>query len=103
MGSKLKINIADIQSLVKSDENYDLNELIDSCLSLNKKKTLSILNENNFNQEDNIRILKIFLHKLKRLKNLLSQNKKNNKGRITFEYKDLDQLNKIVDIIKSNY
>ena len=31
------------------------------------------------------------------------KNKKNNKGKITFEYKDLDQLNKIIDIIKSNY
>jgi len=35
--------------------------------------------------------------------NVAIQNKKNNKGKITFEYKDLDQLNKIVDIIKSNY
>ena len=26
-----------------------------------------------------------------------------NKGKISFEYKDLDQLNKIIDIIKSNY
>ena len=31
------------------------------------------------------------------------KNKKNNKGKISFEYKDLDQLNKIIDIIKSNY
>ena len=31
------------------------------------------------------------------------KNKKNNKGRIIFEYKDLDQLNKIIEIIKSNY
>ena len=31
------------------------------------------------------------------------QNNKRNKGRISFEYKDLDQLNKIIDIIKSNY
>ena len=31
------------------------------------------------------------------------QNNKRNKGKISFEYKDLDQLNKIVDIIKSNY
>ena len=30
-------------------------------------------------------------------------NKKNNKGRISFEYADLDQLNKIIDIIKNNY
>jgi len=35
--------------------------------------------------------------------NVAIQNKKNNKGKITFEYKDLDQLNKIIDIIKSNY
>jgi len=30
-------------------------------------------------------------------------NSKRNKGKISFEYKDLDQLNKIIDIIKSNY
>jgi len=35
--------------------------------------------------------------------NVFIKNKKNNKGIITFEYKDLDQLNKIIDIIKSNY
>ena len=31
------------------------------------------------------------------------QNNKRNKGKISFEYKDLNQLNKIIDIIKSNY
>ena len=30
-------------------------------------------------------------------------NKKNNTGSISFEYKDLDQLNRIIDVIKSNY
>ena len=35
--------------------------------------------------------------------NVAIQNKKNNKGKITFEYKDLDQFNKIIHIIKSNY
>ena len=30
-------------------------------------------------------------------------NKKNNKGSITFEYSDLEQLNKIIDIIKDYY
>jgi len=34
---------------------------------------------------------------------VLIKNKKNNKGSINFEYKDIDQLNKIIDIIKSNY
>ena len=31
------------------------------------------------------------------------QNSKRNKGKISFEYKDLDQLNKIIEIIKSYY
>ena len=31
------------------------------------------------------------------------QNNKRNKGKISFEYKDLNQLNKIIEIIKSNY
>ena len=35
--------------------------------------------------------------------NVEIKNNKRNKGKITFEYKDLDQLNKIIDIIKSNY
>ena len=35
--------------------------------------------------------------------NVEIKNKKNNKGKITFEYKDLDQLNKIIDIVKLNY
>jgi len=35
--------------------------------------------------------------------NVFIKNKKNNTGSLIFEYKDLDQLNKIIDIIKSNY
>ena len=35
--------------------------------------------------------------------NVNIQNNKRNKGKISFEYKDLDQLNKIIDIIKTNY
>ena len=35
--------------------------------------------------------------------NVEIKNKKNNKGKISFEYKDLDQLNRIIDIIKINY
>jgi ParB family chromosome partitioning protein len=31
------------------------------------------------------------------------KNKKNNTGSIVIEYKDLDQLNKIIEIIKTNY
>ena len=35
--------------------------------------------------------------------NVSIKNNKNNKGSITFAYHDIDQLNKIIDIIKSNY
>ncbi len=35
--------------------------------------------------------------------NVEIKNKKNNKGTIVFEYKNLDQLNKIIEIIKDNY
>ena len=35
--------------------------------------------------------------------NVLIKNKKNNTGTIIFEYHDTDQLNKIIDIIKTNY
>jgi ParB family chromosome partitioning protein len=35
--------------------------------------------------------------------NVKIQNKKNNKGKITFEYNDLEQLNKIIEIVKKYY
>ena len=35
--------------------------------------------------------------------NVIIKNKKNNKGSIIIEYNDIDQLNKIIEILKSNY
>ena len=35
--------------------------------------------------------------------NVTITNKKNNSGTITFEYKDLEQLDKLIDTIKKNY
>ena len=35
--------------------------------------------------------------------NVLIKNKKNNTGMISFEYKDINQLNRLIDLIKSNY
>ena len=67
---KNSINTEEIIKLTNLAENYDISELIDQCLSKNKKKTINILNENNLSSEDNILILKIFLFKLKRLKKL---------------------------------
>ena len=34
---------------------------------------------------------------------VLINNKKNNTGTLKLEYKNLDQLNKIIEIIKNNY
>lgn len=68
--NKKEINIDDILKITNLAENYDISELVDSCLSKNKKKIIKILNENNFSSEDCILILRIFLSKLKRLLNL---------------------------------
>ncbi len=34
---------------------------------------------------------------------VMIKNKRNNTGLISFEYKDLDQLNRLIDVLKSNY
>tara|TARA_B100001057_G_scaffold477831_1_gene547528 strand:- start:848 stop:1846 length:999 start_codon:yes stop_codon:yes gene_type:complete len=67
-GKKIDDDI--ILKLTNLAENYNVSELVDNCLIRNKKKTLNILNENISSQEDNILILKTFLFKLKRLKQL---------------------------------
>jgi len=54
------------------------------------------------NKDTNIKDLEISVSNKIGL-NVEIKNKKNNKGKITFEYKDLDQLNKIIEIIKTNY
>jgi len=68
-----KINTENILKLTNLSENYDISELIDACINKNIKKTINILNENNFHSEDSIIILKIFLNKMKRLM-ILSKN-----------------------------
>ncbi len=65
-----KINFDEIVKLTNLSENYSFSELIDNLLSKNKKKTVSILNENVISSEDNILLLKTFLYKLKRLRQL---------------------------------
>ena len=65
--NKKKIDMTDILKITNLSENYSISELVDNCLSKNKSKILKILNENNFNSEDCIIILRTFLIKLKRL------------------------------------
>ena len=65
--NKKKIEVEDLLKLTNLSENYSASELIDSCLSRNKKKTINILNENNYALEDCILIIRTFLVKSKRL------------------------------------
>ena len=67
--SRKKIVIEDILKLTNLAENYNISELVDNCLAKNKKKTVKILNENNFSMEDAIIIIRTFLNKSKRLLN----------------------------------
>ena len=64
---KKKITNEEIIKLVNLIENFSISELVDNALAKNKTKTLNILNENNFNSEDSIIILRTFLLKLKRI------------------------------------
>ena len=65
--NKKKITTENLLKLTNLIENYSISELVDNCLAKNHKKTISILNENNFTNEDCIAITRTFLNKLKRL------------------------------------
>lgn len=56
-----------IMKLTNLSENFDLTNLIDDCLAKNKKRAFYILNENNFNSDDSIIILKLLSYKLKKI------------------------------------
>ena len=79
MGNRNKIDVKDLLKLTNLAENYSVSELIDSCLAKNKKKTINILNENNYSLEDCILIIRTFLMKSKKLLKLIeaAKNKKN--------------------------
>jgi len=74
--NKSKISLQDILKLTNLAENYNVSELIDSCLSKNKKRTIHILNENNYSLDDCILIIRSFLIKSKRLTKLSKEIKR---------------------------
>ena len=69
--NKKNINMDQIMKLTNLAENYNVSELIDSYLAANFKKTINILNENNFSIEDCMLITRTLLAKSKRLYKLL--------------------------------
>ena len=71
------ISSGEVLRLTDLAENYNVSELLDSCLSKNSKKTINILNENNFALEDCILIIRSFSIKIKRLHKIHKEFKKN--------------------------
>ena len=76
--SKKNINLEDVQKLTNLAENYTVFELSDNYLAKNSKKVSRILNENNYNSDDCILILRTILNKSKRLLKLKNEIDKNN-------------------------
>jgi len=77
MKTRKSISIDEILKLTDLAENYNVTELLDSCLNKNSKKTINILNENNFTLEDCILIIRSFSIKLKRLQKIHQEYQKN--------------------------
>ena len=73
-----QINEEKILKLINLIENHDISELINHYLIKNKKKVISILNENNFTNDECIIIARTFLNKAKRLNMLCNSYKENN-------------------------
>ena len=72
------LNTENISKLINLSENHSISSLIDNCLVKNKRKIINILNENNFNNEDCIQIIRIFLNKSKKILLLANDYKNNN-------------------------
>ena len=79
---KKKLSVRQTESLIKSIKNVG-------------KKSIIYKDPNIQNLENSLKE-KIGI-------NVVIKNEKKNKGQLIFEYKDLDQLNRLIVIIKSNY
>ena len=87
--------------------NFVANKIVEKKLTVRQSENYVKLFKNKRQKPSNLKDANIMHLELSIVNkvglNVEIKNKKNNKGKITFEYKDLDQLNKIIDIIKSNY
>ncbi len=102
-----KVTTEAVLKLTNLTENFSLNELVDNCLAKNQKKTIFILNENNFNNEDCIQIIRIFSNKLKKISKLSQVYEKNNnldktiaEARPPIFWKDKEIIKKQINIWK---
>ena len=87
--------------------NFVANKIIEKKLSVRQSENfVKIFKSKKFSnakeKDPNLKQLELSVTEKIGL-NVLINNRKGNKGKIIFEYKDLDQLNKIIQIIKANY
>ena len=64
---KEKVSLEDVTKLTNLYEDYSISELADNCLAKNLRKTIKIINENNFNIDDSVLIIRTLLVKTKRI------------------------------------
>jgi DNA polymerase-3 subunit delta len=81
--NKKSIETHELSKLINLIENHSISDLLDNCLINNSRKVLLILNENNFNNEDCIIIIKTFLAKTKKILKLANNYAKNNNLEMT--------------------
>ena len=85
---KEKISIEEVVKLSNLYEDYSVSELADNCLAKNLKKTMKIINENNFNVDDSILIIRTLLMKTKRILEIKkNQSQNTNIDEIVSSYK----------------
>ena len=102
-----KITAGHAKILVGSDNAlFVANKIIEKQLSVRQAEKFvkifkSQTNKKSLNKDSNIRQLENDIIEKVGL-NVIIKNTKRNKGTITFSYTDIDQLNKIIEIIKSN-
>tara|TARA_Y100001935_G_C17292032_1_gene503945 strand:+ start:888 stop:1730 length:843 start_codon:yes stop_codon:yes gene_type:complete len=90
-----------------NNSNFVANKIIEKKLSVRQAENfVKIFKSKKFKSNNikdvNIRNLEVSISEKIGL-NVSIKNNKKNQGSITFSYKEIDQLNKIIDIIKSNY
>ena len=87
--------------------NFVANKIIEKKLSVRQAENfVKIFKTKKFslkkNKDPNLKQLELSIIEKIGL-NVEINNKKNNKGKIIFHYNNLDQLNKLIDIVKTNY
>jgi DNA polymerase-3 subunit delta len=81
--NKKSIETHELSKLINLIENHSISDLLDNCLINNSRKVSLILNENNFNNEDCIIVIKTFLAKTKKILKLANNYAKNNNLEMT--------------------